>query len=192
MSLVNKTQILALIQPLTGLLPGSVTWARSGDPMVSPIDQAIANLQIIHFQAFGTDDVATNSTDTTFETVVTGVRGFTLQVRVDCYGLDAEAQEIVDLLRLRLQAPWVTAALTAINYSLISVGDSTDLGADRDNRVISSASVDIVFGGKNYVNQVETGTGWIERINSADDVLIGLETIVCVQVFGPSCSVVAG
>lgn len=177
MSAVNKTGLMAIIQPLTGLLATSVSWDHDPEGMVSDVDTIQVTLLLRTFVQYGTDDrrfTFTNITDpahSTYQNDVVGQRSTTLVVRAESYNRSSEAGELLELLRTRLQRNSVLYALNAINLAYQTSRLITDLPTIYDNRVVSVAVLEIDLSaisvdlGTIQNGGFETGQGWIDTVD---------------------------
>jgi hypothetical protein len=178
MSFLNKAGLMGIVQGLfdssdIGFVgPASVVWRKDKRAMTSPKDAAICTLELIHREAYGQDDYQWNfDAVTNAMTLVSfGNRGFTIQIRLDMYRAEAEAQDVLDSIAALLWLPTTSDKFQAINHAMSTSREAYDVtDSTVDNRIISSAVMEIHLLGVSSAVQVQpAGTGWIETWNGND------------------------
>ncbi len=172
MSLINKDALMAIIQPLTGLIPESVTWDKDPQNMVNDVDAASVTLSIKNSTFLGGSDdkrrtytagVQPDQSDATYVFELTGQRSFTLQLKCEVYDKSAEAYEILEKVRMLLNA---NSELSAIGMAVQNHQIITDLPTSYDNRVVNVAVLELQLGlVVDIVASTQTGAGWIDTVD---------------------------
>jgi hypothetical protein len=180
---VDKTDLLALIQGWTGLTPlaaatgtGYVAglncgWAKDPNFHVNSDDAAAVWLSLRSIKGNGIDDTVQSFNNTgnpatsSISETQTGQRDAVLSIRVEMYDLSAEAAEILDKLRTRFGSFDGSASLNAIGLAWQGCEGSVDLPTEYDNRVVSVASMDVRLSAlASYVWTSPVGTGWVDTV----------------------------
>lgn len=96
---------------------------------------------------------------------VTGQRKFTVQVQAHSvdHSDSTMAQVPLDRIRLGLSFPSVCNRLLDADVSIIDIKQSVKASYKDDNRVVSCASMDVVFGASVWLDD-PVPMGWIERV----------------------------
>jgi hypothetical protein len=175
MPVLNKPGLLSLVQQLSGLSAPSVVWEYDPQPFVSPNDNAIMTVRLRSMAPRGIDDqnFSTNPANTFSQVASVGQRDLILTVKVKAYNYEAEAIEILDMVRSGLRWQSSIDQLNALNLGLQTVGNAVDLPTVEDNRSTSVATMDINLAGLAlYVANTQVGTGWIDTVDGSNQPLI--------------------
>jgi len=175
MTVVNKDALGALIATLAQVNAADVTWDTSPDnAMISPTTAAKITLSIFGLVQQGIDEhrVAFNPGGYPANSLVTteiGNREVTINMMVELYDKGLEASEMIDRIRTGIRSAKSTAALNAINLALETSTKTTRLPMTREQRAVSAATCDFMFGGiGQLVSDVVTpadGGGWVDDLD---------------------------
>jgi hypothetical protein len=174
-AVVDKDALGALIAALAQVNLPDVTWDTSPDnAMVSPETAAKITLSIFGLVQQGIDEhrVAFNPGGYPANSLVTteiGNREVTINMLVELYDKGLEASEMIDRVRTGIRSAKSTAALNAINLALETATKTTRFPMTREQRAVSAATCDFMFGGiAQQVSDVvgpTDGGGWIDELD---------------------------
>ncbi len=174
MTVLDRTGFLTLVATLAGLPTTDVVFAPDPEPaMVSPESQVRVTLTLFGLAALGVDEHrdAFNPggyPDNTLVTTEIGNRDITINVMVEAYDLGIEAMEIIDSIRTGIRTAASTATLNSLRLAFVWATKTTRIRTVREQRETSVATADFMLAGiAQQVSAVQTGSGWVEEINSA-------------------------
>lgn len=151
-----------LLAVVSDVLQIPCRWKVAPRPMVSPTLQAEAILQISRIKSLGKDEERLTFSSPDQTTTISGNRIFVLTVRVEAYA-GTEAWQYCSNLVTRIQRLQNLAALRAGDCALVDSSEILELPTFYDNRLVSSAQVDITFAyAVNDLYPSEDESGWIE------------------------------
>ncbi len=166
-AILLKDQLMAVVQPLTGLPPWAVRWEKDPRPMVSDISRALVTMSLKTSEALGgSDDKRRTIEDDNLTLEVAGQRILTLTLKCEVYDFSAEATTILEQVRTLLHAEF---QLDALGLSRISSRLINDLPTTYDNRVVNVAVLEIRLGQVvSFVASKKIGQGWIDTVNTTN------------------------
>lgn len=183
MPVIDKTDLLNLLQGWTGLTPlASATgtgyvaglnmvWAKDPQFQTNADDAALVTLSLRSIKSNGIDDRVQsfnntgNPSTSTLQLTQTGQRDVILGIKVEMYDASAEATELLDTLRTRFMSEDGSLSLTAIGIAYQGCEAAVDLPTSYDNRVVSVAQMDVRLSGLNsYTWTSPQGLGWVDSV----------------------------
>lgn len=177
MAVLNKAGLMAIIQPMTGLTKNGVYWDLDNEPPVNDVDRARVRMRVRGYAPVGSDEHVYTYTPggappgtATFTTTEAGNRNIQISIIAEAYSKGIEATEILEKIRIRLNADVTASALNALGLAFQHARVTADLPTTYDNRVVSVASMDLFLGGVASYSATQTGQGWIDTVNTTDSV----------------------
>ncbi len=155
----------------------SAEWKEGQRSLVSPDQRysvllkltTVVGLGVDEFRKTYTDPSSTDPADAPYlgslRMSITGQRKFTVQVQVHSVDRSDDTMAMVplDRIRLGLSFPSVAQRLLDADVSIIDIRQSVKANYKDDNRVVSCASMDVVFGASVWLDD-PVPMGWIEQI----------------------------
>lgn len=171
-----RPTILALVNSLMSPQGDCLAiWRDQPTPYTPPGTKTLFKLSLGPLSAKAADDELRTDYDGTkplgqeMGETVTGYRTFTLKVLCECSDQSdsATAQNYLETLRTRLRWSTSRATLNAVNVAMVRTEDIQDLSRTVDNRVMSSANLDIRLATRTNETNPQRG-GYISAIDITD------------------------
>lgn len=178
MTPIPRATIKSILASLSGLQASQVIWNGEPEPAVWPTSNGAGPFGLLRIITnrlvqYGSDDVSRVETSSpsagTMISTQRGARSLYLTLRYDSYApvTSQLAEDVLEQIRTRVFYEPTLATLDGIKAAIINVGDITTLPTlpSVDERVLSSAVLEISFRFSQTDDRTQSGDGVIKEVH---------------------------